>query len=172
VNDLQTPENNGKVFLYRYGAKIHTKIMEKWQPQEGGILKPVTVFDYYEGANFNLIIKKIKVGEDYLPNYDSSSFDAVSCIGTDEEIEKINNSLFGIKEFQDEKNFKSYEELKEKNDKATGQTIHTTSKNAEKSVERVTQPEHSSSNVETEPNGSETIFSGTDEAFFENLQTE
>lgn len=174
VNDPQTPANNGKVFLFRYGKKIHDKIMAKWQPEEGSIVKPVTVFDYYEGANFNLIIKQIKVKDKATPNYDESSFVEVSCVGTDEEIEKIHNSLFSLKDFHAETNFKNYDELKEKHDKVVGQTIRTTEK-SDKSLERtvVDQPAGKSvASAENEPTGADDIFSGTDESFFENIQTE
>jgi hypothetical protein len=47
--------------LFRYGKKVHEKIMEKIQPPEGGIDEPVMIFDYYTGADFKLIIKKMKV---------------------------------------------------------------------------------------------------------------
>lgn len=175
VNDIQTPANNGKIFLFRYGKKIHDKIMQKWQPPEGGILKPVTVFDYYEGANFNLIIKKVKVGKDMLPNYDESSFETVSCVGTDEDIEKINNSLFSLKEFHAESAFKTYEELKEKHDRVIGQTISTNEKPG-KTVERTvietrTDKNEDPATAEEVPE-SEDIFKGTDESFFANLQSE
>lgn len=171
VKDPQTPENNGKVFLFRYGKKIQDKIMEKWQPDKDGIIKPVTVFDYYEGASFNLIIKKIKVGDKPMPNYDSSSFNEVSCIGTDEEIEKIHNSLFSLKEFHSEDNFKTFEELKEKHDKAVGQTIPTKEK-SEKSPERTadTKSPAPATSEEEEPTGD--IFSGSDESFFDSIKTE
>jgi hypothetical protein len=158
--------------------------MQKWQPPEGGILKPITVFDYYEGANFNLIIKKVKAGkvngkDVMMPNYDDSSFDSVSCVGTDEEIEKIVNSLFGIKEFHSPTLYKSYEELKEKHDRVIGQTISTnekTDKNTERVSTSVTAPVASAENepkaTENEENDTGDIFSGTDESFFQGLQTE
>jgi hypothetical protein len=169
VNDIQTPSNNGKVFLYRFGSKIYDKIIEKWQPPEGGIIKPVQVFDYYEGANFNLIIKKIKVGKKMMPNYDSANFDSVSCVGTDEEIERIDNARFSLKEIRDPSKFKSYAELKEKLDKVLGQTVSTVEK-SNKSPERVAVSETSTKTEET--SGTDDIFSGTDESFFENLQNE
>lgn len=167
INDIQTPANNGKVFLWRYGKKIHDKIMQKWQPPEGGILKPIMVFDYYDGANFNLIIKKVKVGKDLMPNYDESSFESISCIGTDEEIEKINNSLFSLKEFHSESAYKSYEELKEKHDRVVGQSISSSSR---PKTEKTSAP--TTSEVTSEENVSDDIFSGTDESFFDGLQTE
>lgn len=176
IKDPQTPENNGKVFIFRFGTKIYEKIMEKWQPEEGSILKPIQVFDYYDGANFNLIIKKIKVGEDLLPNYDSSSFDAVSCIGTDEEIEKIQNSLFSLKDFQSPDKFKSYEELKDKLLRVTGQTILANTKLV-KNSQQVLQHEQLVQNIPEKVQiedikESDDIFSGTDDSFFESLQSE
>ena len=33
VSDPANPENEGKVFLYKYGKKIHDKIMEAMKPE-------------------------------------------------------------------------------------------------------------------------------------------
>jgi len=192
INDIQTPENNGKVFLYRFGKKIHDKIMQKLNPPEGGILKPVTVFDYYEGANFNLMIKKVKVGPNMLPNYDDSNFDSVSTLGDDDEIEKIHGQLFGLKDYHAESNFKSWDELKEKHDKVVGQTVET--EESEDTGERVVTEEETEPVVETEESiktekkstkkstkkvekkedevDMGEVLNGDDDSFFENLQTE
>ena len=108
VKDPKHPENEGKVFLYKYGKKIHDKILAAMQP-EFQDEQPVNVFDLWEGANFKLKIKKVA---GYW-NYDSSEFASPSTLEqmTDAELEKVWKSEYALEEFLDAKNFKSYEEL-------------------------------------------------------------
>lgn len=110
INDPKHPEHNGKVMLYKFGKKIFDKIMDKARPTFED-QDPVNVFDYWEGANFKLRIKTV----DRYPNYDASEFEPVSPIAdSDEEILEIANKQYKLSEFLDEKNFKSYDELKAK----------------------------------------------------------
>jgi len=44
VKDPENPENEGKVFLFQYGLKIHDKIMQKVKPQDPLDTK-VNIFD-------------------------------------------------------------------------------------------------------------------------------
>jgi hypothetical protein len=112
VNDPKHPENNGKVFLFKFGKKIFDKIMDKAKPTFEDE-KPVNVFDYWEGANFKLRMKMV----DKYPNYDSSEFEPSSPIAdSDEEIVRIAKQQHRLSEFIDPKNFKSYDELKKKLD--------------------------------------------------------
>ena len=108
VKDPKNPENEGRVFLYKYGKKIHDKILAAMQP-EFQDEDPVNVFDLWEGANFKLKIKKVA---GYW-NYDSSEFASPSTLEqmTDAELEKVWKSEYVLEEFLDAKNFKSYEEL-------------------------------------------------------------
>jgi len=110
INDPKHPENNGKVFLFKFGKKIFDKIMDKARPTFED-QDPVNVFDYWEGANFKLRIKMV----DRFPNYDASEFEAVSPVAdSDEEILEVVNQQYKLSEFTDPKNFKSYDELKKK----------------------------------------------------------
>lgn len=110
INDPKHPENNGKVFLFKFGKKIFDKIMDKARPTFED-QDPVNVFDYWEGANFKLRIKMV----DRFPNYDASEFEAVAPLAdTDEEILEVVNQQYKLSEFTDPKNFKSYDELKKK----------------------------------------------------------
>jgi hypothetical protein len=122
VKDPQIPENNGKVFLYRYGKRINEKITDKMFPKDGALDEPVMIADYYEGANFKLSIKLQKTdgNKDPMPNYDLSEFKTVSEIGDDTLIEKIRKETFPLAEFVDPKNFKSYDELKIKYESICG----------------------------------------------------
>ena len=125
VKDPQTPENNGKVFLYRYGKKIHEKIMAKITPPEDGIEEPIMIFDPYDGANFKLIIKTTHsningVDKSFL-NYDGSTFAEKTEIGTDAKVDKVDKALYTLSEFVSNDNFKSFDELGTRFAKVTGQ---------------------------------------------------
>ena len=110
VKDPAHPENEGKVFLYKFGKKIFDKIKDIAEPQFEDE-KPINPFDFWEGANFKLKIRNV---EGYR-NYDKSEFDGTSTISEDDaEIEKIWSSQHSLVQFLDAKNFKSYDELKKK----------------------------------------------------------
>ena len=107
VKDPKHPENEGKVFLYKYGKKIHDKILAAMQP-EFQDEEPVNVFDLWEGANFKLKIKKVAG----FWNYDSSEFDSVSAISADDdELEEIWIKAYSLESFTSRDQFKSYEDL-------------------------------------------------------------
>ena len=107
VKDPKHPENEGKVFLYKYGKKIHDKILAAMQP-EFQDEEPVNVFDLWEGANFKLKIKKVAG----FWNYDSSEFDSVSAISADDdELEEIWKKEYSLESFTSRDQFKSYEDL-------------------------------------------------------------
>jgi len=172
VKDPQNPENEGKVFLFRYGAKIHKKIMEQMNPVGGddGVETPVMVFDYYEGANFKLIIKRQKVGNKNMANYDSSKFDAVSSVGTDEEIEKIHNSLYSLAEFITPDKFLAYDELAKKYAKVCGGSDDDEPALSPVKTKPVKAPVVEEEGAEETAETSDKTFDGDDETFFENLQ--
>ena len=110
VKDPKHPENEGKVFLYKYGKKIHDKILAAMQP-EFQDETPVNVFDLWEGANFKLKIKKVAG----FWNYDSSEFDSVSALSSDDtELEATWKSEHSLEAFTVADQFKSYEDLEKR----------------------------------------------------------
>ena len=110
ISDPKHPENEGKVFLYKYGKKIFDKISILMNPEFEGD-EAVNPFDLWNGANFRL---KIRTVEGYR-NYDQSNFATPSALSDDDShLEKIWKSEYSMKEFIDPKNFKSYEDLKRK----------------------------------------------------------
>ena len=124
VSDPANPENEGKVFLYAYGKKIFDKLMEAMQP-EFPDETPINPFDFWEGANFMLKIRKV----DGYWNYDKSDFEKPSQLKpTDEELEAIYAKQYSLADFVAPTNFKSYDELKARLDAvltgsvATGKT--------------------------------------------------
>lgn len=110
VRDPSNPENEGKVFLYKYGKKIFDKIKDVMQPTFEDE-KPVNPFDLWEGANFKLRIRQV---EGYR-NYDKSEFDGPTPLDENEDkLEAIWKQTNSLAAFLDPSNFKSYDELKAK----------------------------------------------------------
>ncbi len=118
VSDSKHPENEGKVFLYRYGKKIFDKIMAAMQP-EFEDESPINPFDFWDGANFKLKIRKV----DGYWNYDKSEFETPSALGDDSVIESVWKKQYSLKEFTAPTNFKSYEELKTRLDAVLSGTV-------------------------------------------------
>ena len=84
IRDPSTPENEGKVFKFRFGQKIMDKINSMIEVDTAMGESPVDVTCPFAGANFSLKVKR--VGEH--PNYDESKFGSVS------EIANINSAEF------------------------------------------------------------------------------
>lgn len=116
VKDPTRPENEGKVFLFKYGKKIFDKLNEAMNPEfdDESALNP---FDLWEGANFKLKIRQV---EGYR-NYDKSEFDRPEPLSQDDdELKKIWEQQHSLEELLDLKHFKSYDELKMRLEKALG----------------------------------------------------
>jgi len=113
VSDPKNPDNEGKVFLFKFGAKIFDKLVDKMQPQFDDEA-PVNPFDPVEGANFKLKIRRV---EGYA-NFDKSEFEAVSKV---EDISVLDN-ITNLNEFIDPKNFKTFEALQTKLNTVLGTT--------------------------------------------------
>jgi len=116
INDSGNTSNNGQVRLFKFGKKIMDKILDKARPTFADE-KPVNVFDFWEGADFKLRMKKV----DEYPNYDTSVFAEPTQIAeADHDIVKIANAQYKLSDFHDPKNFKTYAELKTKLDQVLG----------------------------------------------------
>ena len=111
VSDPSNPQNEGKVFLYKYGAKIFEKLQEVMKP-EFKDEEAINPFDFWKGANFRLKIRKVAG----YTNYDKSEFDSSSplCKGDDVELEKVWKSQHPLTEFTNSSNFKTHQELKDR----------------------------------------------------------
>ena len=119
VEDPANPQNEGKVFLYKYGKKIFDKIMEAMQPAFQDET-PVNPFDFWEGANFKLKLRKV----DGYWNYDKSEFaDPSALFDNDEEIEALWKTEYSLADFTASSNFKSYDELKTRLDAVLAGTV-------------------------------------------------
>jgi len=110
VSDPANPQNEGKVFMYQFGKKIFDKIMDAMQPQYADET-PMNPFDFWEGADFKIKIRKV---EGWV-NYDKSEFSSASELSSDEAyLEGIYNTLHPLSEFTDPKFYKSYADLEKK----------------------------------------------------------
>ena len=110
VKDPANPENEGKVFLYKYGKKIFDKLTAAMQP-EFEDEEAIDPFDFWQGANFKHKAKKVAGYR----NYDSSEFTAVTpLLDDDDALEAVWKKENSLKEFIDADQFKSYDDLKKR----------------------------------------------------------
>lgn len=118
VSDPKNPENEGKVFLFKYGKKIFDKITKQMNPDLESEQK-VNPFDLWKGANFKLKMTR----QSGFPNYDESVFLAPAALNDDDsELESIWKKEYSLKEIVDPKQFKTYDELKKRLNDVLGLT--------------------------------------------------
>ena len=116
VKDPTNPQNEGGVFLYKFGKKIFDKIMEAMQP-EFEDETPINPFDFWQGANFKLKIVK----KDGYWNYDKSEFDSTSpLLEDDDALEALWKKQYSLTALVAPDQFKSLEELEKRLDYVLG----------------------------------------------------
>ena len=110
VKDPANPQNEGKVFLFKYGKKIFDKIMEAMQP-EFEDETPINPFDFWQGANFKIKIVK----KDGYWNYDKSEFDRIApLLDDDDALEALWKKQYSLDALSAADQFKSYEDLEKR----------------------------------------------------------
>tara|TARA_B100000131_G_scaffold320256_1_gene367919 strand:- start:6004 stop:6912 length:909 start_codon:yes stop_codon:yes gene_type:complete len=110
VRDPANPANEGKVFLYKFGKKIFDKVLNAMQP-EFEDETPINPFDFWQGANFRLKIKKV----DGYWNYDKSEFDSPSpLLEDDDALEALWKKQYSLAALVANDQFKSYEDLQKR----------------------------------------------------------
>ena len=110
VKDPTNPENEGKVFLFKYGKKIFDKLTAAMQP-EFEDEEAIDPFDFWQGANFKLKAKNVAGYR----NYDSSEFAAVTpLLDDDDALEGLWKKQYSLAEIVAADQFKSYEDLKKR----------------------------------------------------------
>ena len=116
VQDKANPQNEGGVFLYKFGKKIFDKLMEAMQP-EFEDETPINPFDFWQGANFKLKIVK----KDGYWNYDKSEFDKVEpLLDDDDALEALWKKQYSLAAVTAADQFKSYDDLKKRLDYVLG----------------------------------------------------
>ena len=117
VKDPLHPENEGRVFLFKYGKKIFDKVLEAMQP-EFDDETPINPFDFWAGANFKLKIVK----KDGFWNYDKSEFDKVApLLDDDDALEALWKKQYSLSAITAPDQFKSYEDLERRLNTVLGQ---------------------------------------------------
>ena len=121
VKDPGNPDNEGKVFLFRYGKKIHDKIMDAVNGDQLEGRDGINPFCFWQGADFKLRVKKVAG----YPNYDSSEFMDVGTLEDhdDSQLEAIWKRQLPLQELIAPDKFKSYEQLQERLNKVLGRSI-------------------------------------------------
>ena len=124
VRDPANPENEGKTFLFRFGAKIWDRIQAKMNPEFEGETA-MNPFDLWEGANFRMKIKtekKTATNPKGFRNYDSSEWDQPAPLSEDESLmESAWKNAYSLKDLIAPDKFKSFEDLKARFEKVTGE---------------------------------------------------
>ena len=116
IEDPSHPENNGKVFLFKYGVKIKDKIQEMINPQFPD-QQPTNPFDMWNendtgGSDFKL---KAQLKEGY-QNYDKSEFadPAELFPGDDKAKEALWDKEYALQPFVAADQFKSYDDIEKR----------------------------------------------------------
>jgi len=116
VKDPANPENEGKVFLYKFGKKIFDKLTAAMQP-EFEDEEAIDPFDFWQGANFKLKAKNVAGYR----NYDSSEFARPSALLDDDDaMEAIWKKQYSLQDFVGADQFKDYDTLKKRLDYVLG----------------------------------------------------
>jgi len=112
VKDPGNPDNEGKVFLFKYGKKIHDKIMDAVNGDELEGRAGINPFDFWQGADFKLRVKKVAG----YPNYDSSEFQETGTLEDldDAQLESVWNREHKLQALVAPDQFKSFEQLQER----------------------------------------------------------
>tara|TARA_B100001939_G_scaffold178310_1_gene153686 strand:- start:1084 stop:1983 length:900 start_codon:yes stop_codon:yes gene_type:complete len=157
VSDPKNPDNEGKVFKYRYGKKIFEQLKEAISPQFADE-EAINPFDLRgEGANFRIKIRKV----DGYWNYDKSEFDKPAPLFDDEaRLTEINTQTYSLSDVIAPSEFKTYEELKEKLDRVLGLSGGVSNSTAESIAED--QEEVPWANVNTDSVAEEPVISSAE----------
>jgi len=116
VKDPANPENEGRVFLFKYGKKIFDKLTAAMQP-EFEDEEAIDPFDFWQGANFKLKAKNVAGYR----NYDSSEFARPdSLLDDDDAMEAVWKKQYSLEEFVGADQFKDYDTLKKRLDSVLG----------------------------------------------------
>ena len=136
ISDPANPQNEGKVFLYKYGKKIFDKINEAMNP-EFQDEEAVNPFNFWTGATFKLKVRKVA---GYV-NYDKSHFDPASPLNEDDgELERIWTSQYSLTDLVADDKFKSYDELSNRIQQVLGGDSRASATPASSTVEEQTSP--------------------------------
>ena len=112
VKDPGNPENEGQVFLFKYGKKIYDKVMDAVNGDSLEGREGINPFDFWSGADFKLRVKKVAG----YPNYDSSEFASPGTLEDhdDAQLESIWKRQHGLQALVADDQFKTVDQLQER----------------------------------------------------------
>lgn len=113
VDDPAKPENNGKVFLFKFGKRIHDKLMDSIKPEfEDEETPAINPFDLFEGANVKLRLNRV----DGQASWSKTTISKQSAFldGDEDAIVEVINKTYDLAEFLNPSRFKSYEDLQKR----------------------------------------------------------
>lgn len=118
IKDPKNPENEGKHFMFSYGAAIFEKLAAAMNPPEEFGDEPRDPFGFFDGCVLKLKIKN----KDGYRNYDDSTVDPATDLfdGDEDKLMELLDKMYDINEFLDPKKFKSYEDMKKRFDQTVG----------------------------------------------------
>lgn len=124
IKDTGNPENDGKVFRYKFGKKILDMISAGLKPEDEEDVA-FNAFDMWDGANFRFKAHRVTVQQDgksvTYPNYDKSKFESPKPLfDDDDKIEAVWRLAYPLKELIDPSQFKTYDELKKRLNEVLG----------------------------------------------------
>lgn len=150
IEDKKNPDNEGKVFLFKYGQKVFAKVLDALQPVDEDDVK-LNVFgtagDTNSWTNFKLKIRKV----DNQVNYDKSEFEKESD-EIDVDFRKQFSDENDIMKFINPSQFKSAEALQKRLDLVSGNI----SRMADKAPEKATRKELEYDDLPAEKSKAET----------------
>jgi hypothetical protein len=115
IKDPAMPENEGKIFLYKYNATIQKIIDVNLKPEPdaltGAIPEVLDAFDMIDGANLEIRIKKTDNGW----SYEGTQFSQKSSIiNNSEEYDEIMGNVYELAEFIAPDTFQTYDQINER----------------------------------------------------------
>ena len=113
VNDPVNPDNNGKVFYWKYGVKLFEKFEKSLSPTEAqrkAGRKPIELFDPEDGADITIDVTK----NGNFPDYSGTTIESPSrAFETEEEMDEVVlEKCYDMNEFISPDYYKPYAELK------------------------------------------------------------
>jgi hypothetical protein len=154
IKDVNRPENEGKVFRWRFGRQIYNMINAQLFP-EFETDKPINVFDPIDGANFHFRVTSKTIPDSVtgelrrVPNYENSKFASPSALCSLEDFDEIWMREHSLQSEIAPSKFKPYDELKKQLDRVMGTEEKSfldepvTQRPKEKSTAPVTSPRES-----------------------------
>lgn len=148
VSDPSNPQNEGKVFLFKFGSQIKDMLLNAMKPEfvQDEKINPFSMDA--DGANFRIKIKR----ENSFITYKYSKFDMPSDLTKDSNLkDRLTKSQYALQPFADPSSFKTYDELKSRMNEVLGGDIRGGAPQNNKTAEDMDIPEKKLTMKEKKP---------------------